>query len=248
MLSMFSGVSPSSQAGKDEVKTAAVAAASSKQQSGRGARTVIHDLSTARLTNMRSCVQRVFSSETPIGFRLAAGDNKPWNTIQSVANLTTIASSNAAEVDTAFSFSATTLAVSGALLGAFDQYRIMEIEMLIITRRNAVVAAANPGSFAAVVDYDNNTSTALSVLDNYANVQISSGVDSNYIRFVPHSSVSVGTTSGGVVSGGNVSQQWLDSNNATVAHFGVKTAWTQTDIVYTKDVHVRAWLQFRNVF
>jgi len=228
--------------------TTAVIAVSSRGSRGRGARSVIRDLSVARLTDPTSSVQRIFSLETPIAFKLAVGDNKPWNTIQSVAALTTIVSSNLIEVDTGFSFSASTLAVSASLLGAFDQYRFMEIEVLTIARRTPQTAAAIPGTFAIVVDYDNNTAAALSVLDNYANVQICSGADCTYTRFVPHSAVSVGTTSGGVVTGGNVSRQWLDSNNATVAHFGVKTAWTSTDVAYTRDVHVRAWLQFRNVF
>jgi len=224
-------------------------ATASSKSGGRGARKVIKDLGVGRLTDPKSCVQRVFSSETPIAFRLACGDNTPWNTIQSFANLTTIASSTTVEVDTAFSFSVSTLGVSNSLLSCFDQYRIMEIEMLIVQRRQATVASANPGTFVVVVDYDNNAANAMTTLDNYANVQMGSGIDSYYVRFVPHSAVSVATTAGGVVSGGNVSRQWLDSANNTVAHFGVKTAWsTSTDIVYTKDVHVRAWIQFRNVF
>jgi len=227
------------------------AAVSSGKMGGgsRGSRKVIKDLTTGRLADPKSCIQRVFSTETPIGFRLASGDNTPFNAIQSFVNLTTISSSTTLEVDTGFSFSASTLGVSASATGFFDQYRIMEIEVLFVQRRQATVATANPGSFAVVVDYDNNTTAALSVLDNYANVNIGSGIESFYVRFVPHIASSIATTAGGVVSGGNLARQWIDSANTTVAHFGVKTAWsTTTDIVYTKDVHVRAWIQFRNVF
>lgn len=135
-----------------------------------------------------------------------------------------------------------------SLTNVFDQYRIDFIEAWITPRIDTVVpsAASNPGIFHTVIDFDDSsTLTTIGQALDYSNVMMASGVVGHYRAWKPH--VAGVVQSGSQVSVHNLTSPWLDSANTSVQHYGLKTAWTVTDIVYTMDATFRIHCSFRNV-
>lgn len=105
----------------------------------------------------------------------------------------------------------------------FDQYRINLIETILRPRGNVstVNASASASGFLySVIDYDDASAVTPSQALNYDNVVTTSMEQSHRRCFVPH--IALGAYSGTFSSYANVTEQWIDCNSPTVAHYGVK--------------------------
>jgi len=133
-----------------------------------------------------------------------------------------------------------------SLTALFDQYRINEIEVWIMPRTTNNTVTSNTGLQATVVDYDDETvlGTFASALD-YTNVVVGTGIEGQYRRFKPHAAIAA--YSGTFASYANEESPWIDAASTGVRHYGVKTAWTTTDIPYSSDIMVRLHTEWRNV-
>lgn len=157
-------------------------------------------------------------------------------------------SSNTVSTFSANYFSVASLDQLSSLTGVFDQYRIDLVEVWLIPRTagSTGVNTQNFGFFASVLDFDDAASlgTFGQALD-YENAVVSSGNDGHYRAFKPHTATAA--YSGTFTSYMNVESPWLDAASPTVQHYGLKTAWTTTDSVYTMDFWVRLHTSWRNI-
>jgi hypothetical protein len=172
------------------------------------------------------------------------------NVVYPVVQMTLVGSlSSSASLATfaAYNFTLASLDQYTTLVTLFDQYRFKEVEIMFSPRTiGANGTSTNTGQFATVVDYDDSSTlgTYAQALD-YQNVQTSYGTDGHYHRFKPHAAVAA--YSGSFSSYANLESPWIDCASSSVQHYGVKTAWTVTDTVYTFDLTARFQLEFRNV-
>lgn len=190
---------------------------------------------------------KVFSLETPFYPSKMTTNNQVYKFVQQVS-IGTNASSTTLNVFTGTFFTLSQIDQVAQLQAVFDQYRIDEIEFWIWPRagNQNVGASVDQGLLASVVDYDDASSLSsfASALD-YSNVCVTSGRDGHYRRFKPH--VAVAAYSGAFTSFANEESPWLDMASPGVQHYGVKTAWTPTDVVYGQSFQARFHLSCRNV-
>jgi len=175
-------------------------------------------------------------------------NNAVFRVVQSYETPGFAVSSAALTTYTASIFTVNFLDQITSLTAVFDQYKIEMVEVWLTPRCGVVIdnATANMGTFHTVIDYDdNNVLTTIGQALDYANVVVSSGCVGHYRRFVPH--IAVAAYSGTFTSFANETAPWIDAASPTVAHYGMKTAWTTTDIVYTYDLQVRIHTAWRNV-
>lgn len=174
-------------------------------------------------------------------------DNRVYPFIQSVAAIT-ITSSNVANVFNAFSFSLSQLDQVSSLIAVFDQYRIrmVEVEFLPGVNDNNTTAT-NTGLFTTVIDYDDSSSlTSFNQALDYSNALTGTGYEAQRRVFQPHAALAA--YSGTFTSYGNVQSPWIDCSSTTVAHYGVKTAWTPTSVTgQIMTMLPKFWIEFRNV-
>jgi len=110
----------------------------------------------------------------------------------------------------------------------------------------AASATTNPGILVTVVDNDDsNNLTSFAQAEDYENAIVGTGIQCQTRTQVPHAAVAA--YSGAFSSFANVASPWIDCTSAGVVHYGIKTAWSTTDIVYTTDITNRYWFEFRNV-
>jgi len=202
---------------------------------------------TASQRRKRGPTERLFSNETPVQWINPRSDNTVYKIVQGNAS-GTAASSSSANTYSQWYYSLGNLDQASSLAAVFDQYRITKIEIMFMPRVSAVAASTslNTGVFSTVVDYDDASAlTTLAQAQDYANVISSPGSVGHYRVFEPH--VAVAAYSGSFSSYANETSPWIDCASTSVQHYGVKTAWSQTDAVYTYDVYAHLWLEFRNV-
>lgn len=138
------------------------------------------------------------------------------------------------------------------LAAVFDLYRIVELEYRYVPRMTVpeAIGITTPGVFHTCVDFDDSTplTTVAGILDYPSCKLWAPGQPNNNLiqRFKPRISMAVWA---GAFAGYNAAPgtQWLDSVNAGIAYYGVKTAWTVTSSVMYMDLYVTARMQFRQV-
>lgn len=191
---------------------------------------------------------RVFN---PIGKPFSLPVLRLENSVFTVAEefkLSAIISSSSADTFTATAFTVSSLYAISALTTLFDQYRIKSVEWMCVPRQAGYSGASTtyvPGLFVSVLDFDDSTAlTAVAAALNYQNAMVTNGQDGHYRKFVPHAAIAA--YSGAFTSYVNVTAPWIDAASTGVDHYGVKTAWQQTDAVYTMDVVVRLTTEWRN--
>lgn len=158
-----------------------------------------------------------------------------------------ITSSTSVPTFTGSAYTVGTLDQASTLIALFDQYKIERIEVWMIPRVSTNgIGTGNPGLFHSVIDFDdfNVLGTVAQALD-YTNVVMGSGLDGHYRTWVPH--VATAAYSGAFTSFANETAPWIDAASASVQHYGLKTAWTVTDLALTMDVVVRLHTAWRNV-
>jgi len=175
-------------------------------------------------------------------------NNAVFRFVQSYETSAFASSSATVTTYTASIFTVNFLDQITSLTGVFDQYKIEMVEVWLTPRCSVVIdnATANMGTFHTVIDYDdNNLLTTIGQALDYTNVVVSSGSAGHYRRFVPH--IAVAAYSGTFTSFANETAPWIDAASPSVAHYGMKTAWTVTDIVYSYDLQVRLHSAWRNI-
>lgn len=191
--------------------------------------------------------ERTYSTQNPITLRLPNHDNGLYRFSDRYI-IGTISSSAAGPVFNAYNFQVGALGNVSPLTTMFDQYMIECVEFMTIPYVSSATpaVATNLGRFLTVVDYDDASAlgTEQAALD-YQNCLVSSGTDGHYRKFEPH--VALAAYSGAFTSYANRSKQWIDAASTTVQHYGVKTVWTATDVIYKSDVVVVLHTAWRNV-
>lgn len=201
----------------------------------------------SRARNRKGILAQIFNPVgKPPSFKVPKMDNKPFKVLQTYVVGSPLLSSVTVPTFAAFNFQVASLDQVSTLQALFDQYRILWVEVWLTPRVASPSTNANSGLFATVVDYDDSTSlsTFAQALD-YENVQVASGFDGQYRKFRPHAAVSA--YSGTFGSFMNMESPWLDAVSTTVQHYGMKTAWTVTDIVYAFDMIVRLTTEWKNL-
>lgn len=187
----------------------------------------------------------LFSSGRPPFFKTLK--NEQIYEMAHMVTFTPISSSTLVSVSTAYGPSIAGIGDISSLTAVFDQYRIVMIEMWFIPRIMGVTAAtAQPGLFATVLDFDdNNVLSSFQQALDYQNVVVSSGAEGHYRKWKPHCAMSAYAGAFGAFA--NVESPWIDAASTSVNHYGCKTEWQATDVVYTMDVVGRFTVQWRNV-
>jgi len=176
------------------------------------------------------------------------GLNVPFNLIQTqAASGISLTSSTTVPTFTATNFTLSGLDQAASLQAVFDQYRIKMIEVSFHPRVSQESStSANTGIFTTVVDVDDSTTlSSIGSANDFSTALTGRGFDSQVRTFVPH--VAGAVYSGAFTSFSNLTSPWIDTLSPNVQHYGIKTAWSSTDSVYTFDASVRVWYQFRNV-
>jgi len=140
----------------------------------------------------------------------------------------------------------------------FDQYRIDRVVMQVKTRNNLLsfnttgAANATPPQTYWVIDRDDSSVlTTLAQARQYDNVQEATAMDHVEIDLEP--SVTPAIYAAGAFSGYGITRTgvWLDCNNVSIPHYGVKWAISEltaaaTDTYYW-DCFFYYYVSFRNV-
>lgn len=174
-------------------------------------------------------------------------NNKPFRVVQSYEIINAVNSSATLATFTSFYFMISSLDQLASLANVFDQYKIERIEVWLTPHVSSNVASNdNPGLFHSVIDFDDAALlTTLPQALDYTNVLVGSGLDGHYRTWVPH--VAVASYSGAFNSYTNVTAPWIDAVSANVQHYGLKTAWSTTGVIYSYDMVVRLHTVWRNV-
>lgn len=222
--------------------------ASKKIRRGKAARSLRAGPSLANIEEKKGLFN---STGDPSTFRLPIPPPiKSYDTVTTYLLTAGLVSSAATEVDSALVFGLNLMnaAELAGYQAIFDQYRIRAVEAIIVPRStglNASVSAV-PGTLVSAVDYDSNANTTVANLITYNNSLTSSGFVAHYHAFTPCVSVAAGASnSASSATSMVVRSPWLDLAVTTTPHYGLKFSITQTDVVYTSDIHVRLHLSFR---
>jgi hypothetical protein len=173
--------------------------------------------------------------------------NKTFKVVQTCPQLTTFTSSVAGPSFSFISFYFGLLDNVAAWASVFDQYRILKLQVSFRPRMNFESSStANTGTFITVVDVDDSTAlTTIAAAMDYATAVVGRGIEEQTRTFVPH--LALAAYSGAFTSYANVEPTWIDCASTGVLHYGVKTAWSQTDAAYIIDSTTRVYLEFRNI-
>jgi len=184
----------------------------------------------------------------PVFPLLSTLQNKTYPFIQTTATPVTISSNTSGTSYGNVNFILNLIDQYTSFTGLFDQYRILMVETTFRPRSTfaATSATVNPGLLAIVVDNDDsNNLTSFAQAEDYENCITGTGLQTQTRTQVPHAAIAA--YSGSFSSYANVASPWIDCTSPGVIHYGIKTAWTATDIVYTTDITNRYWFEFRNV-
>lgn len=134
-----------------------------------------------------------------------------------------IAQSVLANVQGAYQFTLDALPNYTEFTALFDQYKIVEVEMIFVPGANeSVSSAANSGVNFTVIDYDdaNVLGTGTAAYLQYENCLMTQSTET--IRRVIKPRAAMGLLTGGSAYVGNIAAPWIDCSNASVPHYGLK--------------------------
>jgi hypothetical protein len=173
--------------------------------------------------------------------------NKTYKVMQTAPQVTAIISSSSGPSYSFINFYFGLLDNVAAWQTCFDQYRVDMLEVTFRPRMSFESSStANTGTFVTVVDVDDSTTlTSVAAALDYATALTGRGFEIQKRTFKPHAAIAA--YSGSFTSYANVTSPWIDMASTSVYHYGVKTAWTQTDSVYTIDTTTRVLFTLRNV-
>jgi hypothetical protein len=169
-----------------------------------------------------------------------------YDTIQTFTNQAQITTSTSMSSFGIISITASSFPNFSSCAAAFDQYRILQLEILLepwLTENNA--AATNPGQITTVIDYDDQSvPSSIATLNSYANAIVSNGTQKSRRCFKPR--IAVAAYAGAFTSYANLpSSTWIDCASSSVQYYGEKFGMTATTAIENINLVVRAHFQFR---
>jgi hypothetical protein len=178
-------------------------------------------------------------------FKPISSANMIFRVPQEVFTAAYTGTSTSLAIFTALAFTVNALDQISHLTALFDQYRIVLVEVWLCPQNSQSTVNFN-GNLATVVDYDDaNALTTYAQALDYVNVVSTNALIAHYRKFVPH--VAVAAYSGAFTSFMNVTSPWIDAASPSVAHYGFKTATTQSSNVLNYDLTYRLTTEWRNV-
>lgn len=189
---------------------------------------------------------RVWSSSDPISIALPRMFNSVYPISQAYMG-TQLTSSGSLATFSGVNFSVSSLDLITSLANIFDEYMIVGVEYMTIPEITSLSSPSNDcATLCTVIDSDDSSAlTSFQQALDYESQLTSSGLVGQYRKFVPR--IAVAAYSGTFVSYTNMAPQWIDSVSTGVQHYGIKTAWQQTDQAYKHDVWIRLHTLWRNV-
>jgi hypothetical protein len=158
----------------------------------------------------------------------------------------TITNSLSAALSGGMSFQLGDITNSANFVGVFDQYRFLAVRATLIPRVNNIPYTYSSPPLYTAIDYDNSTGVSVSAIRAYQNCVESQWTDRVERTFCPH--MAVAAYNGSLFTGyANDGLQWIDCSSGNIPHYGLKWASDLTTTVYTIDVELEYWLEFRNV-
>jgi hypothetical protein len=154
---------------------------------------------------------------------------------------------------TSYGFTLGQLPDASNFIGLYDEYRINKVIIKFIPKYTDVIlntagVNASMQQLHTAIDYDDSlalpSATALNEITQYQSHKFTQGNRIHTRVLVPKIELSVG-------GGGQApkSRQWLDCDNSTVLHNGVKVFIPRLNVAATVfyDVQITTYLSFRNV-
>lgn len=129
----------------------------------------------------------------------------------------------------------------------FDQYRIDKIKVVFMPRGDSAEAGTNNNNtkLFTVLDYDDDTAVAsIDALCQYENVKCSSVLKDHTRVLVPKFANAVYQSA--VATAYGPSTGWLDCNNSTVPHYGIKYGVSAVAGANIVDIKTTYYLSFKN--
>jgi len=158
----------------------------------------------------------------------------------------TITSSTVAETLFAFNFQLSYLPGYTEFSAAFDQYKIDEVEILVLPSvTTSTTADPVPAWVVMAVDYDDATTPAnLSALYEYASCRVFEATKPVSFKLKPR--IATAAYSGAFTSYANNPPQWIDIASPSVQHYGLKFGVPATAVAQKWNVFANYHLSFRS--
>ena len=206
-------------------------------------------------------VRRVGGRRRPLGRRAVVGRGRIPGVKQPVQYFKrtdylsgAITASSLADTFGTYVFSLAQIPDVSDFTNLYDQYQIKMVKWTIIPRGNSMdvqtglTTGQNMGVFS-VLDYDDNTTpTTLDELMQYQNMRMTRSTQQHKRVLRPKLRNAVVGSAGVIANGNNTRHTWIDCNNTTVPHYGIKYALQQLpngSQIY--DLKVDYYLAFKNV-
>lgn len=160
-----------------------------------------------------------------------------------------IAGSSITDVFGATGFQLSSLPNYTEFTALFDMYKITGVKVTYMPRANSAEAGTNQGlvKFFSVIDYDDTTApTAINDLLQYESLKVSNS-SRDHTRFLKPK-IARAIYQSGVSTAYGASTGWIDCDNASVPHYGLKYALQQLPSGNQSfDVKITYYLAFKNV-
>lgn len=142
----------------------------------------------------------------------------------------------------------------GDFTSLYDQYAIKMVKWTLIPRGNSMdvqtglATGQSMGVFSSI-DYDDNTSpTSIDELCQYQNMKMTKSTQMHKRLLKPRVRNAVIGSAGVIANGYTTRTTWVDCNNTTVPHFGLKFALQQLpNGTQIYDLKIDYYLAFKNV-
>lgn len=164
---------------------------------------------------------------------------------QALEESTFITSSSTVPVFSSILFNISTISNFLSLAAVFDEYRILEIEVLITPNVTEIINGLNAGSYITAVDIDDSSiPTSQAQLASYETSIDSKATVSHYHRWVPQFAVAAYA---GAFTSYSMMTGWLDCNSPNIQHYGIKFGVTVSSVTQEFTYQYRYRCAFRGV-
>lgn len=163
-------------------------------------------------------------------------------TFEFSCNKSSFATSTSVETDMSYFFSLSDLNVSSSLTTIFDTYRVFQVNLKFIP---ASAPSGVQGSMYSVLDYDDGSTTPVSTLLNYENLQVVP--IPQYFERTVNPCAAKALYGGAFTQFGQDPHPWVDCANPGVYHYGIKVGSPIAAVAATTYTVVATYvIQFRN--
>jgi len=166
--------------------------------------------------------------------------------IQSLQPQSMLTTSTTLPTFAGLSFNINSLDNFSSLANVFDQYRIDEIEVQLVSGvTEETISSSSVGTLYSAVDVDDATvPTTIAQLGGYSSCVMSDATVSHFHRWVPQ--FAVATYSGAFTSYG-ASKGFIDCSSPNVQHYGLKVGNTSGSATYTLQALIQYTVTFQSL-